>query len=252
MRHLIVENRREGFFSNFNLIAGSLYSMYEKNIKEFNVVWENPLYQNTKYNMFDRYFYKQEIYSDFDLIHTAHDLSVFMFHFVTPIETFRKLNMVMNYYGCYNNEFFIEIKNKSIERPSSLGVHVRRTDHSRHGELLPDEYYFSKIDENLNKDKYENIFLATDDFNTIIKFKNRYGNRLFYNENIVRSNGSIGIHYSNQIDKEKLTSDVMMDALSLTKCKKILITASNVAGYVLMTNPQIEYDQIDKHINFIS
>ena len=44
----------------------------------------------------------------------------------------------------------------------------------------------------------------------------------------------------------------MMDALSLTKCKKILITASNVAGYVLMTNPQIEYDQIDKHINFIS
>lgn len=43
----------------------------------------------------------------------------------------------------------------------------------------------------------------------------------------------------------------MRDGLSMSKCKKILMTASNVAGYALMVNPTIEYDQIDKHITFI-
>ena len=137
MKYLIVENRKEGFFSNFNLIAGSLYNMYEKNIKQFNVIWQNPLYQTKDYNMFDKYFYKQEPYSDFDFIYTAHDLSVSMFHFVTPIEVFKKINVAMNHYNCYSNELFIETKNKSIEKDNSLGVHVRRTDHSRHGEFPP-------------------------------------------------------------------------------------------------------------------
>jgi len=116
---------------------------------------------------------------------------------------------------------------------------------------LSDEYYFSKIDENLKSDNYDNIFLATDDLNVVLKFKNRYGNRIFCNEDIIRLNGNIGIHYSNQANKEKLAYDVMRDGLSMSKCKKILISASNVAGYALMVDPKIEYDQIDKHVNFV-
>jgi hypothetical protein len=251
MRHLIIETRKEGFFSNFNLIAGSLSCMYDNNIQEFNVLWKNPLYQNTDYNMFDKYFYKQKMYPDFNVVKSAHDLAVSMFQFVTPIEVFQKLNRIMNHYGCFDNEPFKAAKEKSIEKSNSLGVHVRRTDHARHGEFLNDEYYFLKIDENLNTGKYDNIFLATDDSSVVLKFKNRYGDRIFCNEDITRLNGNTGIHYSDQPNKEKLASDVMMDAASMAKCKKILITASNVAGYVLMVNPTIEYDQIDKHITFI-
>lgn len=252
MRYLILETRHEGFFSNFMLIAGSLCRMYDNNTREFNVIWKNPLYQTSDYNMFDKYFYKQEIYSDFNVKCTAHDLSVTMFNFITPVEVFHKLNMIMNHYGCFDNEAFIQVKNDSVEKSNTLGVHVRRTDHARHGELLSDEYYFSKIDENLKNDNYDNIFLATDDFSVVLKFKNRYGNRIFCNEDITRLNGNIGIHYSNQPNKEKLAYDVMRDGLSMSKCKKILVTASNVAGYVLVVNPSINYDQIDKHVNFIS
>ena len=251
MRYLILETRPEGFFSNFMLIAGSLCRMYDNAIKEFNIIWKNPLYQTSDYNMFDKYFYKQEMYSDFNVQCTAPDLSVSMFSFVTPIEVFCKLNMVMNHYGCFNNETFTQVKTDSIEKSNTLGVHVRRTDHARHGELLSDEYYFLKIDENLKSGNYDNIFLATDDSDVVLKFKTRYGDKIFWNEDITRLNGNIGIHYSNQPNKEKLAYDVMRDGLSMSKCKKILISASNVAGYALMVNPKIEYDQIDKHVNFV-
>lgn len=251
MRYLILENRHQGFFSDFLLIAGSLCRMYDNDIKEFNVIWKNPLYQTSDYNMFEKYFYKQEMYSDFNVKCNAHDLSVGMFNFVTPIEIFQKLNIIMNHYGCFDNEAFIRAKNDSVEKFNTLGVHVRRTDHARHGELLSDEYYFLKIDENLKSTDYDNIFLATDDSDVVAKFKNRYGNRIFCNEDITRSNGNIGVHISNQPNKEKLAYDVMRDGLSMSKCKKILMTASNVAGYALMVNPTIEYDQIDKHITFI-
>lgn len=250
MKHLIIENRPEGFFSNFNLIAGSLSYMYDNNITEFNVIWKNSLYQTSDYNMFDKYFYKQNMHEKYDVVNTAHDLGVSMFHFFTPIEVFEKLNKVMNHYGCFNNEAFSLANDQSVENPNSLGVHVRKTDHTRHGVLLDDDYYFSKIDENLNNDNYENIFISTDDSDVIAKFKNRYGFKVFHNEDIIRMTGSVAIHYSNYSNKEKLASDVMRDALSLTKCKKILTTASNVAGYVLTVNPAINYDQIDKHISY--
>jgi len=250
MKHLIIENRNEGFFSNFNLIAGSLSYMYDNNIKEFNVIWKNSFYQTSDYNMFDEYFYKQNFYDNYDVIYRAHELSVSMFNFFTPIEVFKKLNTVMNYYGCFNNHAFKLANEQSIENSNSLGVHVRRTDHHRHGLLLDDEYYFSKIDQNLENDNYDNIFISTDDLDVIITFRNRYGSKLFYNDDIVRNTGSISIHHSNYSNKEKLASDVMRDALSMTKCKKILTTASNVTGYVLIVNPNIDYEQIDTHISY--
>lgn len=251
MKQLIVETRYEGFFSSFNLISASLLNMYENNIKEFNVVWTNPLYQTSNYNMFDIYFYKQNLYGNYDVVTTAHDLGVPLFStFFTPIEVWKRINTAMNHYGCFDNEAFESAKTQSVENSNSLGVHVRKTDHTRHGVLLDDEYYFSKIDENLENDNYDNIFISTDDSNVIVTFKNRYGTKLFYNDDIIRNTGSISIHNSNYPDKEKLASDVMRDALSMTKCKKILITASNVAGYVLTVNPTIKYDHIDRHISY--
>ena len=43
------------------LIAGSLYQMYDNDIKEFNVIWKNPLYQISDYNMFDKYLIEHQM-----------------------------------------------------------------------------------------------------------------------------------------------------------------------------------------------
>ena len=63
MNCLVIENRTEGFFSNFNLIIGSLSSLHDSEIKNFYFQWNNPLYQDDKENLFDKYFYKQNIES---------------------------------------------------------------------------------------------------------------------------------------------------------------------------------------------
>jgi hypothetical protein len=79
-------------------------------------------------------------------------------------------------------------------------------------------------------------------------FKNRYGDMIRTNDNVYRSNNGIAIHHSKFSNLEKLVTDVMSDAISLSKCDEILITSSNVAGYALMLNPHIKFDQIDLHI----
>lgn len=262
MNYLIVENRPEGFFSNFNLIIGSLNYLYDSKIDNFYFHWNNPLYQENSENLFDKYFFKQNIEEKlkkksadsneivFDKIYTTVDLGVHLFNFITPIEVYRKMNSILRFHNYFDNEIYKSCNVASAKKEKSLGVHVRGTDHSRHGKLLTLEYYFSKIDERLNN-HYDNLFLATDENKIVNAFKHRYGDRVFTNQEIKRSDTMQSIHYSNFPSKEKLVIDVMTDAASLANCDEIIITASNVSGYVLMVNPDIKYQQIDTHVEFI-
>lgn len=261
MNYLVIENRAEGFFSNFNLIVGSLSSLHDSEIRNFYFLWNNPLYQDKKENLFDKYFYKQNIEAiaarspdskkfRFDKVYTTVELAVHLFSFVTPIEVFKKMNSVLQIYNYFDNEIYKHCNIIAAKRPKTLGVHVRGTDHSQHGKLLTLDYYFSKIDEKLYSN-YNNLFLATDETKTVKAFVDRYGSIVFTNSDIRRSDTMQGIHFSNFESKEKLAIDVMTDAASLANCEEIIFTASNVAGYVLMLNPDIKHEQIDKHIEFI-
>ena len=160
------------------------------------------------------------------------------------------MNSILRFHNYFDNEIYKSCNVASAKKEKSLGVHVRGTDHSRHGKLLTLEYYFSKIDERLNN-HYDNLFLATDENKIVNAFKHRYGDRVFTNQEIKRSDTMQSIHYSNFPSKEKLVIDVMTDAASLANCDEIIITASNVSGYVLMVNPDIKYQQIDTHVEFI-
>jgi len=261
MNYLIIENRTEGFFSNFNLIVGSLSSLQDSQINNFYFLWNNPLYQDNRENLFDKYFYKQNIEAvgtkspdsnnfKFDKVYTTIELAVHLFGFVTPIEVFKKMNSVLKIYNYFDNETYKSCNAISAKKAKTLGVHVRGTDHSRHGKLLTMEYYFSKIDEKLNSN-YDNLFLATDETKVVKAFEDRYGSIVFTNSEIKRSDTMQGIHYSNFPTKEKLAIDVMTDAISLANCEELIFTASNVAAYVLMLNPDMKNEQIDKHIEFI-
>lgn len=261
MNYLVIENRNEGFFSNFNLIVGSLSSLHDSEIKNFYFQWNNHLYQDDKENLFDKYFYKQNIEAvavkcpnsnkfKFDKTCTTVELAVHLFSFVTPIEVFKKMNSVLRIYNYFDNEIYKNCNKISAKRPKTLGVHVRGTDHGKHGKLLTLNDYFSKIDEKLNYN-YNNLFLATDETKTVKAFTDRYGSLVFTNSEIKRSETAQGIHFSNFTHKEKLATDVITDAISLANCEELIFTASNVAGHVLMLNPDIKHEQIDKHIEFI-
>ena len=253
MNHYIIENKISGFFSNFNSIAGSLVYLYDSKIDNFYFHWYNPLYQDNTENLFDKYVFQQKPLippTNFDKIYTASSVGN-LYTFITPIEVFTKVNAALRFYKYFDNEVYKLCNNASVKKAKSLGVHVRGTDHVNHGELLTLEYYFSKIDKTMNN-QYDNLFLATDDVKIVKAFEQRYGNRVFVNEGIKRSDTTQGIHFSGFSGKEKLAIDVLTDACSLANCDEILMTASNVSAFVLSVNPNIKYEQIDKHIEFIA
>jgi hypothetical protein len=261
MSYLIVENRTVGFFSGFNLIAGSLNHIRENNIEKFYVVWQNPLYQEQNYNLFDKYFFQQQPVQEFTERKTAFDLGIDIVR-ETEIRAekekeklysvpYQKLNKTLKYFNYFENAVYKSCKQSCVFRTKSLGVHVRQTDHGYHGKLLTIEEYFNETDRKL--ENYENIFVATDENRIIQKFVERYGNRVFFNEDIIRSDNSDPVHLGKYLQyREKLAGDVIKDAISLSMCDEIIMTSSNIAHYVFMLNPELKYSKIDWHIEHIN
>lgn len=254
MSYLLIEKRNGGLMSCFNLITASLAHLYDNNITNFYVIWNADTYQNNvNENLFDKFFYQQnkpngafpgtKVISVFELSHQY-------FTPITPTEKFIKLNKVLSHFNYFKNPILNHLHGIVPSRPKSLGVHVRRTDHAIHGDILPDEYYFDKIDKNLETGKYENIFLATDEYKIVDSFKQKYGDKLFINENITRSSNDVTIPFCNYADKDKLAIDIFKEGIALSKCDKMIFTSSNVSSYVRIIKPDIDCEQIDTHIQF--
>jgi hypothetical protein len=252
MTHLLLQQRNVGFYSDFNLILASLLFYYKNEIEEFNVYWTNNLYQKHTVNLFDKYFFKNkkicQFSNQFDIVQTAADVGYDVYKAVTSHNTFVELYNVLKHYNYFENEQYINCKQKCTAQSNSLGVHIRGTDHIQHGQLLPLSYYFQEIDKKLKQNKRDVIFLATDEEKTIEQFALYYKDSVIYNQDIRRSNTDNAIHYSRFKDKEKLIYDVMRDAISLSLCDEILITSSNVSAHAVTLNPSIQYSYIDKHI----
>ena len=152
---------------------------------------------------------------------------------------------IIKHFNYFENPYYQTLKSNCAKRDNCLGVHVRGTDHWRHGPIVDLDTYFKFIDRKLFEESYTNIFLATDEVRVVQGFQSRYGDKVFTNDEILRSETADGIHLSGVPNKEKLIEDVMLDAISLSLCDEILITSSNVSGYALTVNPFIKYTFID-------
>ena len=240
--------------SCFNLIAASLNYLYDNKINNFYFVWNAKTYQNNpNENLFDKFFFQQTRPSGefpWSNIINVFDLSHQFFTPITPTEKFIKVNQILRHFNYFKNPVLNELYNIVPSKPKTLGVHVRRTDHVIHGDLLPDEYYFEKIDKNLESGNYENIFLATDEYKIVDSFKQKYGDKIFTNENITRSSTNVTIPFCNYEDKDKLAIDIFKEGIALAKCDKMIFTSSNVPFYARLLRPEMHCEQIDTHIKF--
>lgn len=255
MCYLFIEKRSGGFFSGFNLTAACLNFCYENNINCFYFNWHTTNYTNDKtLNFFDKFIFKQnkpkgvfpwtKVMNVFDNFHD----------FYPPIvlqEKIVKINNVLKYYNYFLNPIYKEIFDSTNVPENTLGVHVRRTDHDAHGDLLQNDSYFNAINSNLKTKQYKKIFLATDEYKIVNEFKKEYGNLIYVNENIDRSHNNEAIHRSDIFeDKDKLAIDVIKEGITLSKCKKLIFTNSNVSLYSRLINPDLNVEQIDTHIKF--
>lgn len=257
MKLLIKQQRHSGFFSDFNLITGSLLHCYRNNIIDYNVVWNNWRYQvdQTK-NLYNEVFSEQTIIETPDNIlpvDAFDEVKIWTPFIFADKSIFVELNNVLRHINYFKNSIYtkaLDIAKTQINK-CCLGVHARYTDSTQHRPYLPLANYFNAIELAVKNNKSINsLFVATDDENILEQIINRYGEKtVLYNKDIIRSSTGQGLHLDpNFCYKHKLMEDVILDGVCLSLCNEIIHTASNVIGYSLMLNPECKSNQIDKHL----
>jgi hypothetical protein len=92
----------------------------------------------------------------------------------------------------------------------TLGVHVRRTDHSVSRERSPDGLFFAALDQAIERDDRTEFCFCTDDAGTLRRFRDRYGRRVISRE--LQQFGR---------DSAAAIEEAVIDVFSLARCSRI-------------------------------
>ena len=126
---------------------------------------------------------------------------------------------------------------KNIRSKRILGIHVRGTDFAlnwqNHPNMVMPEEFFSVIDHLLEGDAaFDYIFLATDDSSRLNVFKERYGKRLLYYEDVHRGDGAQNIALS-VLDRENTHYldglEALRDVYTLAACNGLIAGLSQIS-----------------------
>jgi hypothetical protein len=138
----------------------------------------------------------------------------------------------------------LDVKKSIFDKKNILGIQIRCTDHA--DEILPVKLaaYFKAIDSKL--DKYDKLFVATDDSKIIELLQERYGDKLLYNP-VVRSINDLAVHTNPEIkDRYQLGLDVLVDCYCLSLCKSAILVHSNISYAALLFNPDLPHVLLER------
>ncbi len=125
---------------------------------------------------------------------------------------------------------------KMLLNKKVLGVHIRGTDFSQnwanHPKIVTVDEYLAKSIDIFESGEYDGIFLATDDINALNKFKNEFGGKLLFYDDVFRTENDIGPHETENdrnLHHYKLGLEVLRDAYTLANCKSLVCGLSQVS-----------------------
>lgn len=156
----------------------------------------------------------------------------------------RKLNESVREYIILKSDIkqSIDSLKEKYHRERILGIHIRRTDHAIEVKPASDISYFNAIDRHINK--FDKLYLATDDQNTLKECEKRYPGKIIY-QDVVRSSGNTSIHHMETEDKYLLGKQALQDCYMLASCSKVILSPSNLSYAVLLINPELDYELIE-------
>ncbi len=132
----------------------------------------------------------------------------------------------------YMNEHIVQL----IGNKKTIGVHVRGTDYNNHYNNHPIgvsiEEYFKAVDELLQNNEYDQIFLATDDLRVLQQFIDKYSSKLLYYTDVIRTDINQSVAFSiNERKNHKylLGLEVLRDMYTLTACDALVAGISQVS-----------------------
>ena len=139
-------------------------------------------------------------------------------------------------FNSYTEKYLNDNINRLINGKKTIGVHVRGTDfnnrYNNHPITISLDKYLKAVDEVLQTNRYEQIFLATDDLRILQIFKEKYGNGLMYYKDTAREKGNRSVAFSeNERENHKylLGLEVLKDMYTLTACEALIAGISQVS-----------------------
>jgi len=131
-----------------------------------------------------------------------------------------------------------------------LGVHIRGTDtfNDDTRPKLSFNYYKHKIDLYLEKEKFDKIFVCSDQIHTIERLKSIYGDKLINYPILPYSSEGHAYHYHNKkMENEGYirAEEILIESILLAQTNFLLRAQSGVTVYSLIYNPELEFCDID-------
>ena len=187
--------------------------------------WEYYFNQTSDYSLKDIYKSKNVIFSRSDFNKEME----YRIHLEPKFKKFigKEINFKKKYIS-FVNEYFEknDLNNKKI-----LGVHFRGTSYkTSSGHILPATTSQMKkyVDKIINKEKFDKIFICTEEQNYLEFFKKHYSKILLYIDTY-RSNRNDAFKKYDRINHRFLLGDESIkEALILSRCKSLLFVRSNI------------------------
>jgi hypothetical protein len=225
-----MNKNRAGFGAIFNNTVNVCKYHYEK-FNNNNIFIDNneinEIFYTKEINNKDEYLYDLEKSYDNSMYPNPSNA-----HVICDIEKVKEKNKIFNiFFKLKDIEYYEFEKNKYIN-DKTLSIHIRGTDKS--SEVTPPniEYIFSSIQEMIDNNEIDNIFLATDDMFYIDKITSRFGNIVKYYKDKTISLDGRPLHFID--DRTKLNKELMTDVYLLSESKYFLYCFSNVS-YLALT-----------------
>lgn len=176
--------------------------------------------------------------------------------FFTPIHLTMLSKGNFSYYTLLNEELeylsriqkkYIRIKKKIqddifqqinhlLQRKKTLAVHIRGTDFRLglvgHPKPIEVKAQIKRVIEIMKQKQFDQVFLATDEVNTISEFEQALGDKVKFYDDVFRSENETAAQYSfsdRELHQYKLGLEVLRDMLTLASCDGLIAGLSQVS-----------------------
>jgi hypothetical protein len=163
-------------------------------------------------------------------------------HVLCNVEQVKEKNKIFNMFFKLKDLEYYELERSKYINDKTLAVHIRGTD--KCSEIVPPnlDHIFLKVQEMIDENEIDNIFLATDDMYYVNSMKLKFGDIVKYRETNTISLDSCPIHLIE--DRTKINKEVMIDIYLLSESKYFLYCFSNVS-YLALTMGINNFKQIN-------
>lgn len=238
-----------GFFSLFvQAVYGIEFA--QRCGMSYYVDYGNCMYLYTDPNMQDRNFWNYYFYQDHPNSACTSNSRKNSFEEVYPHRIwsrrhFLKMNRKVVGKIRFKEEIEVKLRDKRdyFRQHKVLGVQVRRTDHREEVKQVSMDLIWKNIDRRISN--FDKLLVATDDSNVLELLKERYGEKLIYN-NVYRSDNEEAVHSNLRIENRyKLGEEALIDCYCLSLCRHTILLQSNLSYAALLFNPLQSYTLLE-------